>query len=96
MAAEEIFELFERTIADYEEKLYRNKEENERREHELVATVADLRVRLHKGLICFNFFFFTSGHLVNLIMSSYARQKLRMAARRRCECVRECFLAFRR
>lgn len=58
MAAEEIFELFERTIADYEEKLYRNKEENERREHELVATVADLRVRLHKGLICFKFFFF--------------------------------------
>ncbi|XP_019752637.1 oocyte zinc finger protein XlCOF6-like [Hippocampus comes] len=49
-AAEEIFEIFERTIADYEEKLYRKKEENERREHELVATVADLRVRLHKAV----------------------------------------------
>ncbi|XP_051928986.1 oocyte zinc finger protein XlCOF6-like isoform X2 [Hippocampus zosterae] len=45
-AAEEIFEMFERTMADYEEKL----EENERREHELVATVADLRFRLHKAV----------------------------------------------
>ncbi|XP_037105023.1 zinc finger protein 436-like isoform X3 [Syngnathus acus] len=50
LAAEEIFDLFERTIADYEEKLCREKEENERRQNELVATVADLRIQLHQAV----------------------------------------------
>ncbi|XP_068508261.1 zinc finger protein 84-like [Syngnathus scovelli] len=50
LAAEEIFDLFERTIADYEEKLRREKEENERRQNELVATVADLRIQLHQAV----------------------------------------------
>ncbi|XP_077390027.1 uncharacterized protein LOC144026850 [Festucalex cinctus] len=50
VAAEEIFELFERTITDYEEKLCRSNEANERRQNELVATIADLRVQLKKGV----------------------------------------------
>ncbi|KAM9797807.1 zinc finger protein 658B-like [Syngnathus typhle] len=50
LAVEEIFDLFERTVADYEEKLCREKEENERRQNELVATVADLRIQLHQAV----------------------------------------------
>ncbi|XP_077441252.1 uncharacterized protein LOC144063130 isoform X2 [Vanacampus margaritifer] len=51
VAADEIFELFERTITDYEEKLCRHKEENERQQNELVATVAHLRVQLKKAVL---------------------------------------------
>ncbi|XP_077463879.1 uncharacterized protein LOC144079165 isoform X4 [Stigmatopora argus] len=50
LAAEEIYNLFEVTIADYEEKLNRSKEEHERRESELVDAVAELRVRLLKRI----------------------------------------------
>ncbi|XP_061540307.1 zinc finger protein 84-like [Phycodurus eques] len=48
VATEEIFELFEKTIADYEEKLRRSKEENERRQRELVNALVELRSLLHK------------------------------------------------
>ncbi|XP_060915241.1 zinc finger protein 32-like [Labrus mixtus] len=44
-AAEEIFDLFERTIAEYEEQLRRSKEENER-QHKLLDAVFNPEVRL--------------------------------------------------
>ncbi|XP_077439318.1 uncharacterized protein LOC144062155 [Vanacampus margaritifer] len=46
VAVEEIFELFERTIAEYEEELCRSKEENER-QRELLDAVYKSRVGLH-------------------------------------------------
>ncbi|XP_074542176.1 uncharacterized protein LOC141802539 [Halichoeres trimaculatus] len=47
-AAEEIFELFERTIAEYEEQLCRSKEENQR-EQKLLEAVYKPEVRLHRA-----------------------------------------------
>ncbi|XP_044027990.1 gastrula zinc finger protein XlCGF57.1-like isoform X5 [Siniperca chuatsi] len=47
-AAEEIFGLFERTIAEYEEELRRSKEENER-QRELLAAVFQPQLRLHRA-----------------------------------------------
>ncbi|XP_074542173.1 uncharacterized protein LOC141802536 [Halichoeres trimaculatus] len=49
-AAEEIFELFERTIAEYEEQLCRSKEENQRQQ-KLLEAVYNPEVRLHKAEI---------------------------------------------
>ena len=50
-AAEEIFGLFERTIAEYEEELCRSKEENER-QRELLDAVYNPQLRLHRaGLV---------------------------------------------
>nr|XP_020496269.1 uncharacterized protein LOC109989011 [Labrus bergylta] len=46
-AAEEIFDLFERTIAEYEEEICRSKEENER-QHRLLDAVFKPEVRLHR------------------------------------------------
>uniref|UniRef100_A0A671WWR7 C2H2-type domain-containing protein n=1 Tax=Sparus aurata TaxID=8175 RepID=A0A671WWR7_SPAAU len=46
-AAEEIFELFERTIAEYEEELCRSQEENER-QRKLLDAVTEPPVQLHK------------------------------------------------
>ncbi len=46
LAAEEIFGLFERTIAEYEEELCRSKEENERH-RKLLDAVFNPEVRLH-------------------------------------------------
>ncbi|XP_020496258.2 gastrula zinc finger protein XlCGF57.1 [Labrus bergylta] len=46
-AAEEIFDLFEGTIAEYEEQLRRSKEENER-QHKLLDAVYNPEVRLHR------------------------------------------------
>ncbi|XP_034749596.1 zinc finger protein 236-like isoform X3 [Etheostoma cragini] len=46
-AAEEIFGLFERTIAEYEEELCRSKEENERRRN-LLDAVFNPHLRLHR------------------------------------------------
>ncbi|XP_074543346.1 uncharacterized protein LOC141803283 [Halichoeres trimaculatus] len=46
-AAEEIFELFERTIAEYEEQLCRSKEENQRQK-KLLDAVYNPQLRLHK------------------------------------------------
>ena len=52
-AAEEIFELFERTIAEYEEELCRSKKENERQQKRLDA-VFNPQLRLHRaGLLPF-------------------------------------------
>ncbi|XP_044028059.1 uncharacterized protein LOC122864562 isoform X4 [Siniperca chuatsi] len=48
-AAEEIFGLFERTIAEYEEELRRSKEENER-QRELLAAVFQPQLRLHRAV----------------------------------------------
>ncbi|XP_041664168.1 zinc finger protein 567-like [Cheilinus undulatus] len=45
-AAEEIFELFERTIAEYEEQLSRSKEENERKQ-KLLDDVFNHQLNLH-------------------------------------------------
>ncbi|KAM6974276.1 uncharacterized protein LKV04_015914 [Tautogolabrus adspersus] len=45
-AAEEIFELFEKTISEYEEQLCHLKEENER-QHKLLEAVFKPEVRLH-------------------------------------------------
>ncbi|XP_078123373.1 uncharacterized protein LOC144528572 isoform X2 [Sander vitreus] len=47
-AAEEIFGLFERTIAEYEEELCRSKEENER-QRELLDAVFSPQLRLHRA-----------------------------------------------
>ncbi|KAM9839023.1 uncharacterized protein ACBR49_017684 [Aulostomus maculatus] len=49
-AAEEIFGLFERTIAEYEERLSRSREENERQRH-LLDAVLKPHVRLHRAVI---------------------------------------------
>ncbi|XP_074543325.1 uncharacterized protein LOC141803261 [Halichoeres trimaculatus] len=49
-AAEEIFELFERTIAEYEEQLCRSKEENQRQQ-KLLEAVYNPEVRLHRAEI---------------------------------------------
>ncbi|XP_041664780.1 gastrula zinc finger protein XlCGF57.1-like [Cheilinus undulatus] len=46
-AAEEIFELFERTIAEYEEQLSRSKEENHRQQ-KLLDAVFNPEVQLHR------------------------------------------------
>ncbi|XP_074542188.1 uncharacterized protein LOC141802548 [Halichoeres trimaculatus] len=48
LAAEEIFELFERTIAEYEEQLCRSKEENQRQQ-KLLEAVYNPEVRLHRA-----------------------------------------------
>ncbi|XP_041664506.1 zinc finger protein 583-like [Cheilinus undulatus] len=45
-AVEEVFELFERTIAEYEEQLSRSKEENERQQ-KLLEAVTNPDVQLH-------------------------------------------------
>ncbi|KAI3358271.1 hypothetical protein L3Q82_003268 [Scortum barcoo] len=50
-AAEEIFVLFERTIAEYEEELSRSKEENER-QRKLLDAVFKPEVRLHRAELC--------------------------------------------
>ncbi|XP_032363689.1 zinc finger protein 135-like isoform X2 [Etheostoma spectabile] len=47
-AAEEIFGLFERTIAEYEEELCRSKEENER-QRELLDAVFNPQLRVHRA-----------------------------------------------
>ena len=47
-AAEEIFGLFERTIAEYEEELSRSKEENER-QRKLLDAVFNPQLRLHRA-----------------------------------------------
>ncbi|XP_028440253.1 zinc finger and SCAN domain-containing protein 2-like [Perca flavescens] len=47
-AAEEIFELFERTIAEYEEELGRSKEENERQQ-KLLDAVFNPQLRLQRA-----------------------------------------------
>ncbi|XP_049923427.1 gastrula zinc finger protein XlCGF57.1-like [Epinephelus moara] len=47
-AAEEIFGLFERTIAEYEEELCRSKEENER-QRKLMDAVFNPQLRLHRA-----------------------------------------------
>ncbi|XP_054462611.1 zinc finger protein 135-like [Anoplopoma fimbria] len=47
-AAEEIFELFERTIAEHEEELSRSKEENER-QRKLLDAVFNPQLRLHRA-----------------------------------------------
>ncbi|XP_035848898.1 zinc finger protein 2 homolog [Sander lucioperca] len=49
-AAEEIFGLFERTIAEYEEELCRSKEENER-QRELLDAVFNPQLRLHRAAV---------------------------------------------
>ncbi|XP_032363701.1 zinc finger protein 449 isoform X11 [Etheostoma spectabile] len=49
-AAEEIFGLFERTIAEYEEELCRSKEENER-QRELLDAVFNPQLRVHRAVI---------------------------------------------
>ncbi|XP_033493694.2 uncharacterized protein LOC117264012 [Epinephelus lanceolatus] len=48
-AAEEIFGLFERTIAEYEEQLCRSKEENER-QRKLLDAVYNPQLRLHRAV----------------------------------------------
>ncbi|XP_049895785.1 zinc finger and SCAN domain-containing protein 12-like isoform X2 [Epinephelus moara] len=47
-AAEEIFGLFERTIAEYEEELCRSKEENER-QRKLLDAASNPQLRLHRA-----------------------------------------------
>ncbi|XP_077391694.1 uncharacterized protein LOC144027763 [Festucalex cinctus] len=47
VAVEEIFELYEKTIAEYEEELCRTKEEN-KRQRDLLRAVLEPTVRLHK------------------------------------------------
>ncbi|XP_061540197.1 zinc finger protein 236-like [Phycodurus eques] len=47
VAAEEIFQVFERTIEEYEEELCRSKEENERRQRKLLDALLKPRVPLH-------------------------------------------------
>ncbi|XP_063755124.1 cilia- and flagella-associated protein 251-like [Eleginops maclovinus] len=47
-AAEEIFVLFERTIAEYEEELSRSKEENERH-RKLLDAVLQPHIRIHRA-----------------------------------------------
>ncbi|XP_078101353.1 uncharacterized protein LOC144514039 isoform X1 [Sander vitreus] len=49
-AAEEIFGLFERTIAEYEEELCRSKEENER-QRELLDAVFNPQLRFHRAAL---------------------------------------------
>ena len=52
-AAEEIFVLFERSIAEYEEELSRSKEENER-QRKLLDAVFNPQLQLHRaGLFSF-------------------------------------------
>ncbi|XP_061634273.1 zinc finger protein 350-like [Phyllopteryx taeniolatus] len=48
VAVEEIFELFERTIAEYEEELNRSKEEKER-QRQLLDALLNPHVRLHRA-----------------------------------------------
>ncbi len=51
--AEEIFGLFERTVADYEEKLSKLKEQNQ--QHKLLSAVFSPEVQLHRsGLYVFS------------------------------------------
>ncbi|KAG8004791.1 hypothetical protein GBF38_010583 [Nibea albiflora] len=51
-AAQEIFELFEKTISEYEEQFCRLKEENER-QRQLLDAVLKPELRLHRaGLYC--------------------------------------------
>ena len=47
-AAEEIFVLFERSIAEYEEELSRSKEENER-QRKLLDAVFNPQLQLHRA-----------------------------------------------
>ena len=47
-AAEEIFVLFERTIAEYEEELCRSKEEKER-QRKLLDAVFNPQLQLHRA-----------------------------------------------
>ncbi|XP_061636521.1 uncharacterized protein LOC133481327 [Phyllopteryx taeniolatus] len=47
VAAEEIFQVFERTVEEYEEELCRSKEENERRQRKLLDALLKPRVPLH-------------------------------------------------
>ena len=57
-AAEEIFGLFERTIAEYEEELCRSKEKNERQQ-KLLDAVFSPQLRLHRaGLLPLLLFFY--------------------------------------
>ncbi|XP_031141321.1 gastrula zinc finger protein XlCGF57.1-like [Sander lucioperca] len=49
-AAEEIFGLFERTIAEYEEELFRSKQKNER-QRKLLDAVMKPQVRLHRAVL---------------------------------------------
>ncbi|XP_032363830.1 oocyte zinc finger protein XlCOF8.4 [Etheostoma spectabile] len=56
-AAEEIFGLFERTIAEYEEELCRSKEENER-QRELLDAVFNPQLRVHRAGYCLYLFVF--------------------------------------
>ncbi|XP_070701982.1 zinc finger protein ZFP2-like [Pempheris klunzingeri] len=49
-AAEEIFGLFERTIAEYEEELCRSQEENER-QRRLLDAVLSPQLRLHRAVL---------------------------------------------
>ncbi|XP_039664382.1 zinc finger protein 569-like isoform X3 [Perca fluviatilis] len=88
-AAEEIFGLFERTIAEYEEELGRSKEENERQQKRLDA-VCDPEVRLHRAgwypyCVCWYRFIVIplnswgtsgGGRIHNLYRSKYVQQLL--------------------
>lgn len=47
-AAEEIFGLFVKTVSEYEEQLYRSKQENER-QLKLLDAVLSPEVRLHRA-----------------------------------------------
>ncbi|KAI9535876.1 hypothetical protein NQZ68_039537 [Dissostichus eleginoides] len=48
-AAEEIFVLFERTIAEYEEELSRSKQENERH-RKLLDAVLQPQLQIHRAV----------------------------------------------
>ncbi|KAE8282589.1 hypothetical protein D5F01_LYC20000 [Larimichthys crocea] len=50
-AAQEIFELFERAVSEYEEQLCRLKEENER-QRDLLDAVLKPELRLHRAGLC--------------------------------------------
>lgn len=56
VAVEEIFELFEKTIAEYEEELCRSKEENERQRELLDAVFTPQSGHDKAGLFTFSFF----------------------------------------
>ncbi|KAJ0066251.1 hypothetical protein NL108_004147 [Boleophthalmus pectinirostris] len=49
-AAEEIFALFERTIAEYEEEVCRSKEENQRKQEQLDSILSPRVVLLRTGV----------------------------------------------
>ncbi|TDH09089.1 hypothetical protein EPR50_G00082990 [Perca flavescens] len=49
-AAEEIFGLFERTIAEYEEELFRSKQKNER-QRKLLDAVLKPELRLNRAVL---------------------------------------------